>query len=164
MQHLATLSKRTGLLFSVKAQLDATDVIKKAAVYMFDKRLTTKEFFVRFDDQNIQKLGKKAIATIIRVVMKAASPAESSVLVKEFIKVFDMDCDGSISIPEWERAMEEGQPRLPELADDWGTIDMRTDFKDQGKSLNTNTIERLQAEHAVLRKVWSPCRACCVCF
>ena len=74
-------------------------------------------------------------------------------LVKEFIKVFDMDCDGSISLPEWERAMEEGQPRLPELAGDWGTIDMRTDFKDQGKTLNSNTIERLQAEHSLLRKV-----------
>jgi Ca2+-binding EF-hand superfamily protein len=156
VQHLATISKRTGLLFSVKAQLDATDVLKKVAVFMFDKRLTIREFFSRFDDHNTQKLNKKAIATVVRVVMKSAAQKEAAMLVKEFVKVFDMDCDGFVSLSEFERAMAEGEPNLPQLESDWGAIDVRTDFENEGRSLTSNTIKRLKAEHAILRKVLPP--------
>lgn len=155
LQHLATISKRTGLAFSVKAQLDATDVLKKAAVFMYDKRLTIREFFSRFDDHNMLKLGKKAIATIVRVVMKAVSQAEAAMLVKEFVKVFDMDTDGFISYGEFQQAMAEGEPNQPHLEADWGAIDIRTDFDTEGRSLTSNTLGRLKGEHAILRKVCS---------
>jgi Ca2+-binding EF-hand superfamily protein len=153
LQHLATISKRTGLAFTVKAQLDATDVLKKAAVFMYDKRLTIREFFARFDDHHMLKLSKKMIATIVRVVMKSASQAEAAKLVKEFVKVFDMDTDGFISYGEFCRAMAEGEPNQPNLEADWGAIDIRTDFDNQGGSLTSNTLRRLKGEHSVLRKV-----------
>ena len=155
LQHLATISKRTGLEFSVKAQLDATDVLKKAAVFMYDKRLTIREFFSRFDDHNMVKLSKKAIATIVRVVMKAVSQAEAAMLVNEFVKVFDMDTDGFISYAEFQQAMAEGEPNQPHLEADWGAIDIRTDFENQGRSLTSNTLGRLKGEHSILRKVCS---------
>lgn len=159
LQHLATISKRTGLAFSVKAQLDATDVLKKAAVFMYDKRLTIREFFSRFDDHNMLKLSKKAIATIVRVVMKAVSQPEAAMLVKEFVKVFDMDTDGFISYAEFQQAMAEGEPNQPQLEADWGAIDIRTDFENQGGSLTSNTLQRLKGEHSILRKV-----CCQLCF
>jgi Ca2+-binding EF-hand superfamily protein len=156
VQHLATISRRTGLTFTVKSDLDATDVLKKAAVYMFDKRLSISEFYQRFDDHSTQRLGKQQLQKMIRVVMKGASGAEVAHLVREFVKVFDVDCDGHISPKEWEHAVAEGEPALPQLEDGWGAIDTRTDFQDQGQTLTSNTIRRMRSEHAMLRKV--PCR------
>ena len=87
--------------------------------------------------------------------MKAASQSEAASLVKEFVKVFDMDTDGFISYEEFHKAMAEGEPNLPRLEADWGAIDVRTDFDNEGGTLTSNTLRRLKGEHSILRKVWS---------
>jgi Ca2+-binding EF-hand superfamily protein len=151
IQHLATISKHTGLAFPVKNQLDATDVLKCAALFMYDKRLSCREFYSRFDENSAERVGKRGIATMIRVVMKAASKAETTRLASEFMQVFDHDCDGAISPAEFEHAMQQGEPLLPMLDDIWAAIDMRQDFT-EGQVLTSNSLARLSSEHAVLRE------------
>ena len=189
MQHLATISRRTGLAFPVKAQLDATDVLTRAAVFMHDTRLSPHDFFRRFDEHNVGKLSRRAVATLIRVVMKAAGKEQTARLAAEFLQAFDHDCDGLISVQvcanmscfaaamahyrcrvqrravpvrchglrlntralqEFDAALAQGEPALPTLEGSWGAIDLRSDFAD-GQVLTSNSLERLSAEHAVLR-------------
>ena len=132
-------------------RLAAADVLKCAAVFMFDRHLLIEEFYARFDDNNTLRLGGAALAKLIKGVMPAVSPAEIKKLAAEFIAVFDVDCDGFISPSEFKRAMEIGEPELPQLEEHWDIIDIRG--KDQGRGCISHSLDRLQSEHAVLRKV-----------
>jgi hypothetical protein len=62
----------------------------QVAIYMFDHRLTTREFFARFDERSTQNLEKLAVWRMIRFVMKAANRHEVTYLADEFVKVFDI--------------------------------------------------------------------------
>jgi hypothetical protein len=90
VQHLASLCKHTGLVLNVKSQLDATDVLIKVVIHIFDRRLKTQDFFARFDERSTCRLDQQAITTMIRFVMQAATRQEVSVLVDEFIRLFDI--------------------------------------------------------------------------
>lgn len=120
---------------------------------MFDRRLSIKEFYVRFDDNNTGRLGATSIAKIIKSVMASASSTEIKQLTKEFVSVFDIDSDGFISMAEFQRAMELGEPELPMLEENWDVIDMRTDYESQGRGLSSRCMDRLRAEHEMLNKV-----------
>jgi Ca2+-binding EF-hand superfamily protein len=141
VHHLAALSKRIGLAFPVKTHLDATDVLKRSAIYMFDRKLGPSEFYCRFDSRRQQRLGKRDIATIINVVMKSASAAETRRLANEFMQLFDEDCDGFISEAEFVGAMT------------WAAIDLHTDCADDGRGLLSRSLTCLTAEHCMLRHV-----------
>lgn len=65
---------------------------------MHDTRLSPREFFHRFDEHGFGRLSRRAVATMIRVVMKAAGKAETARLTAEFLRAFDHDCDGLISV------------------------------------------------------------------
>ena len=154
VHHLADVAKRTGLAFPVKTRLDATDVLKRVAVFMFDKGLTAAAFFRRFDTSGLQRLSKRQLATVLHVVMKSATSAEARQMVNEFVRLFDVDGDGLVSQAEFVRAMELGEPQLPALEDAWGPMDTRTDFgSGASHPLSGRALERLAGEHAVLRRV-----------
>ena len=156
VQCLANVCRNTGLAFPVKSTLDATDILTRVSVYLFDTRLTLAQFLRRFDKRKLERLDRSDVAAIVRVVLRSASRAQAARLVLDAFARFDEDSDGYISYEEFRCAVELGQPQVTALEQQCAAagalagVGARADAR--GEALESS-LKRLEGEHAALRHV-----------